>query len=273
MSAAVHLLVLTPSLGRVSLGYRDTFAGVTLECQRRGIKLSIVDATDPGYLVHARNVLLAAAVNSSATHALWWDADISFSAASLFELLDRPEAMICRPYPMRAVDFALIRAHVIDGGALDDQHLRSSGERWTTSLAFGDDGKPVWSQDRRLVQVAHCGFGWVLHRVDVLRQFSGGLESGTDWGGRSTLSGFELASTFSGITMGEDVSFCHRWKRTPVIDDWPIWAAPFSRVQNGDHGGTYADYLAAHGLLPDEVRDDERAHLFRLAMKPPQGSP
>ncbi len=254
--APTHLIILTPSLGRVSLGYRDTFARVMLECARRDVKLSVSDATDPGQLVHARNVLLAAAVDSDATHALWWDADIAFEPAAIFDLLERPEAMVCRPYPMRAVDWNAAADYMIDGvggPALEgpSEGLRKAAQRWTTILEY-ENGKPIWSKDGVLVAVGHCGFGWVLHRVDALRQFvrteADIIEK--DWRGRRVARGFDLFANENGVTVGEDIAFCQRWLewRGDLLVSRSIWAAPDRPVQNGDHGGRFADYLEAHGL-------------------------
>jgi hypothetical protein len=247
-----HLLVLTPSLGRVSIGYRDAFARLMLECHRREIKLSVCDATDPGQLVHARNVLLAAAVDSDADRVFWWDADVCFDVELLFELVDRPEAMICRPYPMRAVDWPALRNYVDDLAVRDHcvasaEALRKFAQRWTTMLIYVD-GKPVWSVDKRLVKVSHCGFGWVLMGGKALRHFAADecRIAETDWRMRKVARAFDLGRTGELVTMGEDVSFCARWRRHCA----DIWAAPFGHVQNGDHGGSFADYLGAHGLLP-----------------------
>jgi hypothetical protein len=257
-----HILVLTPSLARVSLGYRDTFAGVTLECARREIKLSIADAIDPGLLPHARNVLLAQAVDSDATHAFWWDADVSFEPAALFDLLDRPEAMIVRPYPMRGTDFETLRDYLMDScrgdGCPSVDELRDASLLWSSQIAY-IDGRPQWSEDGKLIRVETCGFGWVLQKIGTLREFIRGcfFQPGTtDWHGRRFLSAFSHQRNEHGILMGEDISFCASWR--PFA---PIWAAPEARIQNGGRIGRFADYLANHGV--DRPVGREMPDLFR----------
>ncbi|HEV3193022.1 MAG TPA: hypothetical protein VGY54_21090 [Polyangiaceae bacterium] len=257
--SALHILILTPSLGKVSLGYRDTYAQVVLECHRRGIKVSVADAVDPGQLVHARNALLGACLESDATHAFWWDADVYFAPRGLFELLGRTEPMICRPYPMRSVDWTRVRDHLTDGGSHQPQVLRRAAQHWTVALHYDESGRPVWSDDRQLVRVNHCGFGWVLFRMDRLAAFArnvlgpladfdvppGVLE--TDWASRRIVRGFDLLPTDKGrVTRGEDVSFCARW----TLDGHPLWAAPYLSVRNGEHEGRFASYLESHDLLP-----------------------
>lgn len=248
------LLVLTPSLGRVSLGYRDTFARLMLECARRDVRLSVSDATDPGQLVHARNVLYAAAVASDATHALWWDADVSFPTSAIFDVIDRPEPMICRSYPMRAFDWAELADRVFEKRseetAIRDVHLRDpqwlkrAAQHWTAQVEFVE-GAPVWSADGRLVRVTSCGFGWVLMKVEAMRAFLGlSLEVlPIDWKRRRSVGLFDFVHP-GGQTHGEDTSFCWRWKER----GGEIWAAPDLWVTNGDHGGCFADYLRENGL-------------------------
>jgi len=252
-----HILVLTPSLARVAVAWSDTWAQVLLECSRRGFALSRHDATDPGLLPHARNVLLAAAVDSAATHALWWDADVSFAPADLFDLLDRPEAMICRPYPMRGTDFESLHEYLADHWSSAHlpsvDELRNASMLWSAGIHY-DSGKPVWSEDGKLLRVGHTGFGFVLHKLEPLRAFarSRWTQCRFDWHGRPFLPGFNHTPNAQGVLQGEDVSFCHRWQNFDVPscdarDPW-IWAAPDAFIRNGGRVGRFADYLAAHGF-------------------------
>lgn len=257
------LLILTPSLDSVSLRYCRTFAALTLECARRDIRISVgPDATDPGQLVHARNVLYGAAIESNETHVLWWDADVSFPPSCLFDLLERPEAMIARPYPMRAIDWEAVGAHLQDWNArtlvskfgrhtlprIDE--LKQAGRCWTAQVDF-EQGKTVWSVDGKLVRITSCGFGWVLMRVDAMRDFAETFcrTWPKDWRNRTTVNLFDLEHVEC-IVHGEDTSFCWRWRQSGR----PIWAAVDARIQNGDHAGTFGDYLESHDLLPSERR-------------------
>lgn len=256
-----HILILTPSLGRVSLGYRDTYARLLLECARRDIKLSVNDVIDPGLLPHARNVLLAAALESDATHAFWWDGDVAFDPSALLDCLDWPEEMICRPYPMRGVDWHSVVEYVRDlpdfargdeGGwwYLSVERVRNASMLWSVLIDY-ERGKPAWllqvtgSAPRRLLRVRHCGFGWVLMRVDALRT-AFVVPPEKDWHGRRYHHAFNHVPNEQGILMGEDVSFCALWRSYGRS----IWAAPDAVITNGGRSGRFADYLAQHGLLP-----------------------
>jgi hypothetical protein len=234
------LILLSPTAGgRVSNGYADTLARLTLACARREMRLERQTASDGGQLVHARNVLYQAACDSDATHALWWDADVSFDPELLFALLDRPEPMIARPYPCRAPDWSQVSEFMRDrpSGAWGPDDLRAASLRWTTTLHF-ENGKPVWSEDRKLVELESSGFGWVLMHVQEMRSMFGDDwgEPERDWNGRRV--GAPLFNLLSDPICGEDVSFCRRWRRSRRI-----WCAPEGLVQNAEHVGDYAAYL------------------------------
>jgi hypothetical protein len=255
-----HLLILTPSLARVSIAWSDTYALLVLECSKRGIKVTRADATDPGLLPHARNVLLAEALKSEATHALWWDADVAFDVAGLFELLERPEPMICRPYPMRGTDFDALRDYLLDnlrqhsdGNCPTVEELRNASMLWSVSIHY-ENGAPVWSDDGVLLRVDHTGFGWVLHKVGSLRRFvehtlesDGAIPKSAihriDWHHRQFIPAFDHAPNDQDIWQGEDVSFCQLWRMSA-----PIWAAPDRFIKNGGRVGKFSDYLEQHGI-------------------------
>jgi hypothetical protein len=260
-----HVVILTPSRGQVSLGYRDTFAQVMTEAQRRDregrpVKISVLDETTPGLVHHSRNILFGEVVRlvdvgAGFTHAFWWDSDIAFFPRDLFTLLERPEGMICRAYPMRGHNWDGVAALVRDMAPKwpSAQQLSQASLPWMTPLEYVD-GQPVWSADKQLVRVHSCGFGWVLFGIDALidfwRHWAGGakLPWMRDVHTRSLANVFDLLPSDDQVIQGEDVSFCDRWRAQPAGGE--IWAAPWARVSNGDRVGCFADYLAGQGLLP-----------------------
>lgn len=258
-----HILVLTPSLSKVSLDYRDTWGALLLACARRDIKLSVNDVVDPGLLPHARNVLLAAALKSDATHVLWWDADVAFDVAGLFDLLERPEAMIVRPYPMKGWDFDQLREKLTEQVTSYDTSRHAFGppvpsvetlklwaSRWSAQVLYSD-GKPNWSTDGQVIEVQpNCGFGFVLHKGDALRVFITRSdfpwlrnEPLKDWHNRPYVPAFDLTPNEQHSLVGEDVSFCRLWRHNRQI-----WAAPDRLIRNGGRIGRFADHLRDVGI-------------------------
>ncbi len=248
-----HVVILTASRGQVSLGYRDTFTAIAVEAHRRTregdrIKVSVLDETTPGLVDHSRNVLFGhvlehAAEDANITHAFWWDSDIAFAPHLLFDLLERPEPMICRPYPVRGITWDGIAGLVRDVAPTwpKADELARAGLIWTTPLHF-EAGAPVWSDDRKLVRVHHCGFGWVLMRIAEMREFSSGwwLDGPLrDVHGRAIVPVFDQKSNVDGTRQGEDVSFCDRWRASGR----KIWAAPNGFIDNGGHRGAFAAHL------------------------------
>ena len=262
----MRLLVLTPSLGQVTLGYRDCFAKVAIECSIRGIGFEIADAIAPGMTHHGRNCLLGSAYSwppppytrTPEDFVFWWDSDIAFEPHALFDLLAQFPAdvsMVARTYPMRTRSVSGLVESLAD--ATDDERrlptleaIRASLTLWAGQVRY-EDGRPVWHPGPvRLVELTHCGFGWVLFRADGLRDFcdSGILDREqapeVDWARRRVIRGFDLGRNPDGTTEGEDVSFCRRWRAT----GGRIWCAPEATIANGEYSGRFSDYLKAHNL-------------------------
>lgn len=258
-----HVVILTPSRGQVSLAYRDTFVGIALEAERRSregdrTRISVLDETTPGLVDHSRNVLFGhvlehAQDDAHISHAFWWDSDVAFAPHLLFDLLERPEPMICRPYPMRGTTWDGVAALIRDFGTgwPSADALARAGLVWLTPLHFVN-GAPVWSEDAKLVRVRQCGFGWVLMRIEAMRSFwQGELGPGAspvswmkDVHGRALAPVFDPLTNADGTRQGEDVSFCARWRDSGR----QIWAAPDGAIVNGDRRGTFADYLIVSEL-------------------------
>lgn len=247
-----HVVILTPSRGQVSLAYRDTFVGIALEAERRTregdrVRVSVLDETTPGLTDHSRNVLFGhvlehAAEDARITHAFWWDSDVGFAPHLLFDLLERPEAMITRPYPMRGTTWDGVAGMIRDMAPEwpNAEQLARAGLVWTTPLHF-EAGAPVWSEDKKLVRVRQCGFGWVLMRIPDMISFATSMPRWKDVHGRGLAPLFDLLTSEDGTRQGEDVSFCARWRE----DGRTIWAATDGAILNGDRRGTFDEYLRA----------------------------
>lgn len=260
MSSA-HIIVCTASKEHNSFGYTDTFALLTLECARRDIALSIARCGTPGMLQHARNVIFVEACASRATYAFWWDSDIAFEPAGLFDVLDRvtPGVAIARPYPARDVNMQLLRQALLDwqGGTPTEADLWKMGSRWVCELDFVD-GEPIWREG--LVRLRVAGFGWCVMLVEDMRRMlcqahamahfdrSALDKLPHDWLSRphthlfDSLQQGELGAP---TTEADDWSFWTRWRAS----DRELWAASDREIVNGPRAGKYIDYLKRHALL------------------------
>jgi hypothetical protein len=258
--STTRIHILTPSTGTVSHAWAETFGVLQRLADERGVAIDRTYATDRGHLVHARNTLFAAGADglspqTPASHVLWWDADVAFAPDLVFELLERPEEMIVRPYPLQGQDWAGVENHLRDGGSLHAVDLEAAAIRWSVGLELSH-GKLHWSEDHMLVEAAQSGFGWVLMRVEALRDFErhGGFMDGRDWRDHRFVRAFDLYHLRPGLlrdyqapgeanACGEDVAFCRRWRESAESGYRRIWCAPHGRVSNAGRSGDYADYL------------------------------
>lgn len=258
-----HLLVLSPTRGTVSDRHADTLCRLAIECHERGIKLSRRTSSVPGLLPHSRNLLFAESLELGATHVLWLDADVSFDARLVFDVLDRPEDMIARAYPQRDVRWDAV-ADAIRDGARTSSELERAAYSYGVDLIF-HDGRPVWSSDGQLVEIDRVGFGWVLVRMEAMREFASWLRAHVpevechDWAGHRVIRAFDLRVGTAGaipwlgvrgdtapVMIGEDYSHQMLWRQSGRR----IWCAPFDVVRNGTREGAFVEYLRDHGLIP-----------------------
>jgi hypothetical protein len=260
---AHRLLILTPSTGHVDLGYLDTMTRLERACQKRGdIYTNTFHAPNQGMIVNARNMLFVQAIRSDATHAFWWDSDVAFDADLVLALLERPEEMIARTYPMKDTDWtgvedlvAQLLAKARAGEAFRPptrDELARSGIRWAAKPFFRvpvnqTELAPVYSEDGKLVEASYCGFGWVLMKIEAMRRFYEQLVDDVDeHEAVRILAGggvFDLARLPSGVIAGEDISFCQRWRKSGR----KVWVAPDGMIANGQKQGVFAEWLRARG--------------------------
>jgi hypothetical protein len=245
----VKLVVCTPSLGSVSLGYRDSYRILSHLCDERGITLTVFDDTNRGHLRDARNCLLYRISQEldDEDRALWWDSDVSFDPALALELWARKERLIARAYLVPVPSF-------------DEQppapvwsvDLHRSGGGW------GNKGFS-WSEDKQLVKADCVGFGCVMMRPSLARDMREKLGVFGQGDEKPRIQGFsELEDERQRVT-GEDGAFCFRMGA--LLDEKP-WVAPWGYLDNRGAVGCYLDHLAAGiGLEGGDV------NVLRVAME------
>ena len=298
-----RLLVLTPARGNTVSGpYSDTIARLAMECDRAGVEmLTPLRNNVPGLLDHARCVLYGETLDSTATHSLWLDADSAFLPGAVVPLLDRPELerdCITRVY--RSRDGAASTENIRKVYARIQDHGRdiTRDAIWNTLHEFGvrpwlKDGRLQWSPDRKLLLMAHVGFGFVLMRNDTMRAFAEQMRAagrvaeeamrgrvhpdtlalagidckpiGKDWGGRKLVRAFGMASHVEcrhgghgNGQPGEEARIAGGedvcfWQRWCAAGR-EIWCAPEAYLSNGGIGGVYLDHLRE--FYPDSFTHD-----------------
>lgn len=152
-----------------------------------GVNLGMYFVTGT-YIHKARTQLLQQVLEDGATHLLWLDSDMRFPRDTLIRLLQHQQPVVGINYSKRHIpaEFVAIK-HIPDPNDPEDE-----GEKLqTTAEATG------------LEEVDALGFGAVLMETERLHELPDPQEE--PW--------FFYEQLPNGMTMGEDVYFCHHMLR------------------------------------------------------------
>lgn len=216
MSATTSIYLATPCYGGQC--YISFVAGV-LELQRacaaRSVGLHVDLGGGDALITRARAVMAAKFLASDATHLLFIDADIGFTADQVFRLIEADRDLIGGVYPLKRVDWDKARQAALDG--LKDIQAASVGyvvrfiPSETHSVELDDDG---------FGPVAYVGTGIMLvkrhvmqtvvdahpEKVVRMRDMAGGGP------GQVTMIFDTLVEPETGELLSEDYAFCRRWR-------------------------------------------------------------
>lgn len=224
----MKLAICTPSPGRVSVAHKLCFADICLLAQERGVEVLPIDDCIPGNLPRSRNQMAyrVASELEPDDWSFWVDADVSFDGRLLFDAWSTEEDVWMRGYPRR----------------------NRPGEPFLWSVDLLRNGsKPIWNEERTMLEVASSGWGWTMVRAKVFQQAAEkyGVRGA---GGR----GVKTIPLFcddwldpSGTECGEDVSAFYRLREMGVR----CWVNPTGTIQNGDLSACYYDTLVATGQV------------------------
>jgi len=236
----MKLVVVTPSRGSVSIGYRDLVRGLERLCEERDVEFDIIDELLAQEIHQARNLLLYKVSElEDEDWALWLDSDVSCKPRLFIDKMHRPEEIIARVYP--------IKPHNNDppGWAASPFMTQSRGRQ---------QNQLVWNEDKTMLQASYVGFGAVMMRATAAkkcRERYGVQGRGAPRGVGRGIPAFDHRVNEWDIRCGEDVSFCHRWNQEMGER---IWIAPDGRIRNGTYSGIFLEQVTRTLGLPEGVR-------------------
>jgi hypothetical protein len=183
----------------------------------------------------ARNSLIAAFLDSPATHLMFIDADIGFKAADVHRLLTFDEDFVAGMYPIKSIDWARLQQQVTNA----QQPPNELGLHFVGMPCVGD------TREERdgFVTAEAAGAGFTLLRraaVERLRAAHPELkyQSAQSYPRPAQQSQNQynlfdcMISPETGVYLSEDFSFCRRWRRL----GGKIWIDTRTRLT---HVGSY----------------------------------
>lgn len=261
--AKPKIAILTPTRdGQVDCSYTATITGIiNLLGDEYEIKPSIIQGVSD--IARGRSRLWNMWYQTDVDYCLWLDSDIAFSPVDFKRMLDSNLAFVALNYAKKQnFDEAFLRAaHLIQQsqGSIDPIAARQASY---TYVSTGQHKLFEEGQFKNIVTCDGVGFGAVLiHRegAELLMKWAHNhlpqvtFESVHE--GSDDIKGYHVFETFyddDGGTLGEDFSFCKRYKEAGgeicILSDAVVRHAGFTH-----YDGCFKTYMDVCKLLPDDA--------------------
>ena len=170
-------------------------------------------------VTQGRNLCVAGFLESNYTHMLFIDSDIYFDSSSIIEMIKRDKELISIPYPLKTImwDKAL---HKIEKGLIKTTNdLKKAFNTYPMKVEKNDD----ISVDNGVIEVTHSPTGCMMIKRSVFDKMIKAYPDKNiiqktvingEYVNRPNLWNFfdTLHDPITKTYMGEDFSFCQRWK-------------------------------------------------------------
>jgi hypothetical protein len=237
----VRLLVATPLYDGAQADYLRSVVGLAGAAERAGAACSFAWLSNNAVIDRARNVLVAAFLQSDATHLVFIDGDIGFVPEDLLALVQRMTAddrlaVVGAPYPKRRINWSLVASAAAKGLAAGHP---GELERFSGLFALEPVDPAGEFRLDEPIELVRTGTGLMVIRRDVIETLCAGhpeLRYVADQLDReSGLAGEHLTALFqpmfdpeSGHLLSDDYAFCHRVRAA----GFRIFAAPWMRTSH-----------------------------------------
>lgn len=205
----LSLFVATPAYDdKVTSGYCEATAKLSAISAKHGLNISLNLLRGCSSIIVARNLLAAHFLRSQASHFLFIDSDITFSADDAIRMLAMDLDVLGGVYPRKLYDFTKI----IAAAKLGDPEPVSAGLQGTTEPVEN----PV--EVDMAVEVARLPAGFLMIKREVFTKLlASGLAPKWDPGSKvgdidALTYGFFESPIENGHLTGEDWNFCDKWR-------------------------------------------------------------
>ncbi len=211
-----HLVIGTPCYGGlVTSLFTTSLMRLQHACLQRGnTDLSVNMLSGDALITRARQNVAAHFLESSGTHLLFVDADISFDPEQVFRLLDFNADLVAGVYPTKRIDWMKVGLMAKAGMA----NLESASLSYV--LEFEDPAKIESKNGFAKVRYAGTGF-MMVKRATLIKMVESypDLRYTREHQAEDPLRGSKWRSGLfncivdreTGIYLSEDYSFCRRW--------------------------------------------------------------
>ena len=233
---ASFLYVATPCFGgNLNLHYVQSLLALQDACRARGVGLHVEMVGGDALIPRARSCLAAGFLaHPEATHLMFIDADIGFSAEHVFRLLRADKDLIGGVYPVKRFDWDKVRA----AAKADAPDLMAAALGYV--LRFLPTPNNSVDVNDGLAQVSYVGTGFMMiRRAALARLCDAHPELRADMrdvvGSPAATEAVMVFETMiepeTGHYLSEDYAFCRRWRDL----GGEIWADVETRMNHVGH--------------------------------------
>lgn len=228
--AAKHVYIAVPSYGDIKAGCVSAILGTSHDLSAHGISGTACFLAGDCHVDDARNVLCARFLQTDATHLMFIDADVQFSAQAVRALLQYDEAMVCGVYPFK---------------------------RDELGFPYATDGDPEYDDKGLIKNTTAAPGGFMCIRRDVIEKLTEKNKAKGVWNPKTDKTVPVVEIFHRTIKEGRsrrsgDIEFCEKVRRA----GYKIHIAPnlaFNHI--GDK--------MWHGVLQDQLLRDSGEYLKR----------
>ncbi len=221
------VLIATPCYGGlVAQGYMESVIRLMVHAAGQGVEVTLAMNGHDSLVTRSRNTLVSAFLDMrQATHLLFVDADICFRPEDVMRLLRFDEEVVAGMYPVKNIDWPLLRQRVASGGpgAASVAQWQEMGLNFVgMPLPAGAPGR----EDRDgFVTGSYAGTGFMLIRRSAFeRMIAAYPDTHYDAAhlyprqanpSKNQYALFDcMIEPESKTYLSEDFAFCRRWRKT-----------------------------------------------------------
>lgn len=236
----MHVTIATPMYGGQCTGvFTKSLIGTMSALLNSGVDVSFIDIYNESLITRARNTLTHMFLQSDSDYLLFIDADQSFRAQDIIDMIAIDVDIIGAPVPMKGLNWDRIRKAAV----AEKQNLQDYSAMY--NINFLPDYLKNVSEIRlsEPVEVLYIGTGMMLIKRSVFEKMQDNVGSYTydsaqldEWNiipGVTKVKDFWNTAVVDGRLLSEDYNFCSMWRNA----GGKVYTYLLAKVT---HMGTYA---------------------------------
>lgn len=217
-AAPFSIFVATPVHSDVSIHFAQALLEFQKACVKRKVSVQF-QFTKSSLVTQGRNLCVNSFLETSMTHMLFIDSDIDFDAEGVFKMIEADKEIISIPYPMKIMQWGKLFEGVKTGSIKDTKTMSTRGYMYPMVLDNDEDIRPV----NGVIEVKYSPAGCMLIKRQVYKKMiekypNLKIVQKTIYNDLPEIKPYLYNfwdTWFNEKTneyMGEDFSFCKRWK-------------------------------------------------------------